>query len=450
MPEPTRREMLRAGATMMAAAAGAAVSTPRAATAARPSTPPSRWDNEYNFGHTILFMDEYHQATMEILGSQGGELDQIGELTSRAASVIRAGGTAWTSMSTGHMPNEEQKETRRGSPRIMKDHRQFGPLKKGDMVFTNFCNREVRAVRDRGVYVVCVTTNYQNNEFRPVGFTDSTHDNPDGLMLKDVSNEILHSHIPYYQGLVHAPEIPEFAVCPSTTTGSGSIHWMLNAEIANKLADPNAPAIDKSAEYLRILTERVARISDHSDRIREVAVTMARRIRDGGRWFVSSIEHTGFQSEMSGVASGAMVVNYGDWEAAKEKNVMLITAISPAHRQEVQLARAKQIEGAYVIGIGPSSVDGDVPPGRLIDVADAGFDNFSIESGGVIRISGQKETICPTSGIVGNVIQQMICAQWCDEMVRRGSVPYFWMGFFQNGGHEYDAGVRPFFELQGF
>merc|ERR1711964_612035 len=100
-------------------------------------------------------MDEYHQATMEILGSQGGELDQIGELTSRAASVIRAGGTAWTSMSTGHMPNEEQKETRRGSPRIMKDHRQFGPLKKGDMVFTNFCNREVRAVRDRGVYVVC-------------------------------------------------------------------------------------------------------------------------------------------------------------------------------------------------------------------------------------------------------------------------------------------------------
>ncbi len=136
---------------------------------------------------------------------------------------------------------------------------------------------------------MCVTTNYQNNEFRPAGFTDSSRDNPDRLMLKDVSNEILHSHIPYYQGLVHAPEIPEFAICPSTTTGSGSIHWMLNAEIANKLADPNAPAVDKSAEYLRILTERVARISDHTDRIREVAVTMARRIRHGGRWFVRSI-----------------------------------------------------------------------------------------------------------------------------------------------------------------
>ena len=450
MPEPTRREMLCAGAITMAASAGAAVATPRAARAACPSTPPSQWDNEYNFGHTILFMQEYHLATMDILGSQGAELDQIGELTSRAASVIRAGGTIWTSMNVGHMPIDEQKETRRGSPRIMKDHRDFGPLKKGDMVFTNFCNRQVQAARDRGVYVVCVTTNYQNNEFRPAGFTESSRDNPDRLMLKDVSNEILHSHIPYYQGLVHAPEIPEFTICPSTTTGSGSIHWMLNAEIANKLADPNAPAVDKSAEYLRILTERVARISDHTDRIREVAVTMARRIRDGGRWFVRSIEHPGFEIEMSGVASGPMIVNHGDWEATKERNVMLIAAISPAHRQEVQLARDKQIEGAYVIGIGPSSVDGDVPPGRLNDVADAGFDNFSPESGGVIRISGQKETICPTSGIVGNVIQQMICAQWCDEMVRRGSVPYFWMGVFQKGGQEYDDGIHPFFLLQGF
>ena len=56
---------------------------------------------------------------------------------------------------------------------------------------------------------------------------------------------------------------------------------------------------------------------------------------------------------------------------------MIITAISPAHVPEMRLAREKQIEGAYVIGVGPGSMDGEVPPGRLIDVADAGFDNFS-------------------------------------------------------------------------
>ena len=143
----------------------------------------------------------------------------------------------WTSMDDGHMPGEEQKASRRGNPGVLRNHKgleaaSFEQLQKGDMVFTNQCNRAVQKARDRGVYVVAVTVNYVDNEFRPAGFTDPNQDN---LMLKDVSNEILHSHVPYYQGLVHAPQIPEFTLCPSTTTGSGALHWMLTAEIANKV-----------------------------------------------------------------------------------------------------------------------------------------------------------------------------------------------------------------------
>ena len=102
------------------------------------------------------------------------------------------------------------------------------------------------------------------------------------------------------------------------------------------------------------------------------------------------------------------------------------------------------------MGIGPRVLDGIRPAGCLIDVADAGFDNFSPESGGVITVQGRDQSICPTSGIVGNVIQQMIVAQWADEMVRRGSIPYFLMDIFQNGGWESNAAMQPFFERQGF
>ncbi len=449
-----RREVIQAGALL----GGTVAAGSWMEVAARPRSADAecRWQREYTFGHTVLFMEEYYQGTLDILGAQSGELDQIGDLTSRAASVIRRGGTVWTSMNLGHMPYYELKDDLRGSPGIMKSHatslgaeRDFDHLQKGDMVFTNRANKAVLAARERGVYVVCVTINYWDNEFRPRGFNHVSHGNPDGLMLKDVSNEILHSHTPYEQGLVHAPEIPEFSICPSSGTGSGSIHWMLNAEIANKLAHSNAQPVDKSAQYLRVLTERVQRTRSHFDRIRETATTMAERIRQGGRWFAKSIEHPGFESEFN-VASGVRVVNWGDWEAAREKNIMLITAISPAYREEVKLALEKQVEGAYVIGIGPASLDGVIPHGRLIDVADAGFDNFSPESGGVIEIAGQSQTICPTSGIVGNVIQQMIIAQWADEMVRRGSVPYFLMGVYRHHGRTYNAAMQPFFEKQGF
>jgi len=459
MSNTSRRNMLKAGAALGASIASGGMLNAKVSDAACPrqscgngSGQTSRWDHEYTWGHKKLFMEEYHDGTMEMLGCLSGEIGQVGDITDRAASVIRNDGTVWQSMAIGHMPGSEQGEKRRGNAGIIKDHQTseegYELLKKGDMLLTGHCNKNVLAARERGVYVVNVTVNYINNEFRPEGFS---HPNGDNLMLKDVSNEILHSHVPYNQGLVYCPEIPEFTLCPSSTTGQGALFWMINAELANKLKNKKAKTVDKSVVYLRELTERVRMIKcTHMDKIRETAVEMARRVRDGGRWHVRSIEHPGFASELSGVASGPMIVNWGDWNAIKEKNVMLINAISPNHPDETKLARDKQLEGAFVIGIGPSSLDGVVPYNRLIDIADVGFDNFSPESGGVIKIKGRKDTICQTSGIVGNVIQQMICAQWTDEMVRRGSIPYYWMGFFQVGGREYDDGVRPFFMIQGF
>ena len=154
-------------------------------------------------------------------------------------------------------------------------------------------------------------------------------------------------------------------------------------------------------------------------------------------------------SELVRVASGPWMPNTGDWNANIFRNVFLVTAISPAYSDEVKLAMEKQVEGAFVIGIGPASMDGVVPPGRLIDVADAGFDNFSPESGGVLNIPGRKDKVCPTSGIAGNIIQQMLCAQWTDEMARRGSIPYFLLGNYR-AGRGFNRMMQPYAEERGY
>lgn len=445
----SRRAVLRRGAALGAGIAAGAVINPDNAEAQLNKTNPysSKWDSEYTWGHTIPFMEEYYNGTMEMLGCLSGEIEQIGELSSRASTIIKEGGTVWSGINVGHMVGTELSENRRGNPGVIKDVKDYEALIPGDMVFTNHCNKAVQAARDRGVYVVAVPVNYVNNEFRPEGFTNPNEDN---LLLADVSNEILHSHVPYFQGLVHAPEIPEITLFPSTTTGSGGIYWMLAAEITNKLHDRKAKKIDKSAEFLRTLTDRVKCTYKYLGRIREAAVVMAKRVKEGGTWFVKSPEHPGLASELHYVECGPMIVNLGDWDKAKDKNIMLINAISPAYPEEMKLALEKQVEGAYVIGVGPSSLDGVVPPGRLIDVADVGFDNFSPESGGVITVKGLDTTICPTSGIVGNVIQQMIGAQWTDEMIRRGVVPYFFKGVSRVAGREYINVMKPFFDERGY
>ena len=61
---------------------------------------------------------------------------------------------------------------------------------------------------------------------------------------------ILHSHTPYTQGLVRAPEIPEFMLCPSSQTGLGALHWMLNAELASRLKTSTAKPGQMGLEYL--------------------------------------------------------------------------------------------------------------------------------------------------------------------------------------------------------
>jgi hypothetical protein len=439
-----RRSMLRRGAVLGAGFVAGAGGSPEGVRAV-PAGETAPGEREYTFGHTILFMDEYHRGTMEILGSISGEIGHIGELADRAVSVIKNGGTVWNSANIGHMPSTEQNEKRRGNPGVMKTYTKmsgtqnqaamgesdFSDLAKGDMIVTCYCNRSLKEARDRGVYVVTVPVNYVNSEFWPKGYVLP---NEDDLLLGDVASEILHGYIPYEQGLVHPPEIPYMAICPSCTTALGSLYWMLSAGIAAKLADPKANASERSAEYLSLLSERIGRIGQaHSAAIRETAVEMTARVRDGGRWFVRSIEHGGLASELVRVASGPWMPNTGDWNAKKTRNVMLISGISPAFPAEVKLALEKQIEGAYVIGIGPATLDGAAQSGKLIDVADAGFDTFSPESGGVIRIPGRKDSICPTSGIAANVVQQMICAQWTDEMCRRGAVPYFLLGNYRKG-----------------
>jgi len=444
LEHPTRRDLLLGSAAVVGSLA-----TARATAPAAPGSR-SKWDHEYDFGHSELFMDQYHEGILEILSKIRGEAELVGELSSRAARVVRNNRTIWTSMNDGHMPHWEQRSDRQGSPGIMKDQASWKPLKAGDMLFTNHCNKQVLAARERGVFVVAVTVSYIDNEFRPAGFTDESHSNPDGLKLKDVSNVILHSHTPYTQGLVRAPEIPEFTLCPSSQTGLGALHWMLNAELASRLKSPGAKPGQVGLQYLDTLVNRIKRIATHRDRIRETAVEMTQRIRRGGRWFVRAAAHKGLVSEMEHVASGAMIVNWGDWSAKPRNNVLLVSTITPNHSKETKAAQKARSEGALVIGIGPKTLDGKTPRDGLFSHCHVTLENFSPESHGVIRIPGRKKPICPTTGLTTNVIQQMLCAQWTDEMVRRGSVPYFFQGGYQQGGSEYNAAMKIHFERQGF
>ena len=60
---------------------------------------------------------------------------------------------------------------------------------------------------------------------------------------------------------------------------------------------------------------------------------------------MQAVAHKGLVSEMEHVASGAMVVNSGDWSAKPKDNVLLVSTIAPENPREAKAARKARSEG---------------------------------------------------------------------------------------------------------
>ncbi|MBI4552458.1 MAG: hypothetical protein HY710_09355 [Candidatus Latescibacteria bacterium] len=406
---------------------------------------------EHTWGHTIPFGEAYYQNAVKLLQDVRGEAKSIAGVSAIAADALRAGRTVYANITAGHMPKYELVNEREGNPALFTfiapnqcPPESFAAMQAGDVLLTNYVGEPVRAARDRGVYVVVVTTYYYSNRHTPPG---KLPPNPHDWMPEDVASRVIDSHIPWSQGLVHAPEIPEMPICPGSSNVTCTIHWMITAEVAHAIATGHAPNGRVGRQYVDLLLERIADVYAHDlDRLNAAAVTIARRIIGGGHYYVRS-RNMGVQSESQGVAQGLMLTNAFDPRPASEggdRDVFLIAAVSPNDPQELAWADEARANGNYLVGIGPSSNDG------LRDRCDVYVDDRCQEPAGVIPIPGRPEPVCPATGILNNLIMYMLTAQFVDEMCRRGAVPYFWMGFYRLGGREYSDIMRPFFLERGY
>ena len=405
---------------------------------------------EHTWGHTLPFGEEYYQNAVKLLREICDDAAIMAEVATKAADAIRAGNAVYANITTGHMPSYELLNDREGNPAQFEftgadtcTPEQFAAMRAGDVLLTNHVSEAVRDARDAGVYVVVFTTCYVNNRDTPPG---KVLPNPNDWFPEDVASRVIDSHIPWHQGLVRAPEIPEMEICPGSANGSCAIHWMITAEVAHSLATDQPPTGIIGSQYVELLLDRLADVhAQDLDYINEIAVVIAKRIIGGGHYYVRS-RNEGIQSEASGVAQGLMMCNAFEPRPASEggdKDVFLIAAVSANDPQDLAWAEEARSNGNYIVGIGPSNSDG------LRDRCDVYFDNRCDETAGVIPIPGQPDKICPATGILNNIIMYVLTAQFVDEMCRRGAVPYFLMGAYRDGS-AYNSVMREFCLERGY
>ena len=436
----SRRNALKSGAVLAAGittGSGAAVRRAHAASVPSP---------EHTWGHTVDFGEQYHTRMMSIMESiRRTEMGLIGDLSSRMADTLKKGGNVWMQAQAGHMGYIEFKEENKGNPHILRSGTtwnggDYDQMKSGDVLMTNYVNEEVRAARDKGVYVVGVPVCYVDNEWAPRGFVSP---NVNDWLLGDVSSIILQSYIPYHQGIVDCPQIPEMKLCPSAANSLNSLYWMFQAEVANKFKNVRAKHIDFSAQYLDTL---LARITDACHKQKDVifgtAATVAKFIGRGSHYHVAS-DHGGVASESNGVAMGPMMTNAFRRDR-KKGDVQLVATIEPDSPKMIETAKDAKDTGMFVVAIAPGNSN------RLRLTADVFIDNLSPEGGGFFTIKGFDEKVSTIGGVMNNWLMWVFTAQFVDEMVRRGWIPWFYIGGYTEGGGDYNNVAKRFFRQQGF
>jgi len=345
----------------------------------------------------------------------------------------------------GHMGRYEFDPRNAGNPGLLEsnsewDDTDYERMRPGDVLVTNYVNEKVRAARDAGVLVVGVPVPYHDSPGAPRGFTKP---NPNGWFLADVSSLILESHIPYTQGIVECPEIPELKLCPSSASPLAALFWMLQAEAAERVQRPGAASALRAEAVLDAILQRTRQaFTAQRDRLFAACPEAARRIGRGAHFHVTS-EHGGVAREATGVASGPMMTN-AFRDRMQKGDVHLLASIEPDAPRILEEARKARGLGMHVVAIAPGSST------RLAELSDVFLDNLSPEGEGLLEIPGFPRKVATLGGAINNILMWIYTAQLVDEMVRRGFVPWFWMGFFQAGGQEYDDAVKPFFLRQGF
>ena len=413
------------------------------------------------------FMDQFYHGALDIIrGIRDTQADVIAQAMEKAYELKRNGGTIYSHVHSGHYAVFAGSRDRPGQPWLLPQpgyrpqKRDFDAMKKGDFLLTSCVDEQTQEVHDRGVYVAGVTCNYYRYNKTP---QDGLIPERMKLAIEDIADIVIDSQVPWNNGLVYTRHIPGLALCPSAGLTQMSVYWSATASLANLVGtDGKGSASEPVRTYLDKLNERFEMIGTDRPKIDCIAGVWADFVlRKGARILVYGHpqdvrpfmgNRNMFVNDSYVCSSGPMITDAYEKKAAelRDSDIVLIGAFTSDNSQEIEAARHAHSAGALTVAFCPYTTDGDASGERLYKEVDYAVNTLGEESAGVLDITGFRRKVCPVSGLSGNLVMWMLIAQWADHMCRRGEVPFFWKGFHENGGREYDNMVHPYFIKRGY
>ena len=185
------------------------------------------------------FWEQYYSETMNIFtGLRDTQTKLIEQEMSTAYDRSKKGGKVYSQITSGHFPTEETALDRIGQPGVFgflargAKEDEYSKLGPNDMIITNTINLNNIEAMKRGIRVVAVTVNYYPFAKTPPKEGYQIEHEGKLLIIEDTANVTIDSQMPWYNGLVLAPQNPNFPVIPGGGMTQAVVYWMAAAEFA--------------------------------------------------------------------------------------------------------------------------------------------------------------------------------------------------------------------------
>jgi hypothetical protein len=404
----------------------------------------------------IPLWKQYYNGSMGIFtGLRDTQAGLIEREMKTALDRIKKGGAIYSQITAGHFPTEETALDRIGNPGVLafleRNAKEdvYNKLDPNDMIITNTINLNNINAMKRGIRVVGVTVNYYPFSETPPEEGYQIEYEGKILHIEDTVNVTVYSQTPWYNGLVRDPNL-NFAIIPGGGFAQAAVYWMTAAELTGlRSLKKRESGSGWAKSYIDKCIEKLLMAGQDRPKFEVVGKKLADLVLRGAKWWVFGASHA-LVSDAVGVANGPRITRPYKADQVKEGDIVLIGAYTSNHPEEIAAARESRNKGAYVLAITPFSTDGDASGERLYKEVDVAFNNYSPESWGVVPVKGRERKICPTTGVIGDIIMWLIVAEWTDVMARRGELPYFYKGFFMKNGREYNNMIKPYYDARGW
>lgn len=402
------------------------------------------------------------------------ELPLLAQAADHGAASLKNKGKLYCIIVGGHMHLAELRQGRAGNPDYLHNWsrhippERFDAAGKGDFILFDYPMPFIRAARDRGAFTVGLRVPYYPNQTTPKGVLamNDIAVNPvfkDVLLPEECASVTLTSHAPFTDGLLYVPEIPAVRALGSSPQGTFNLYWMLTAEIASRHVGGAAMgSTAKAQEFMKILKGRGAKIRANLTLIDTVARFMTEAVAKGARywnfavygsddnaklepWSIMVEENT---NRASGLALSKVLKQEDISQKAKAGDFVFVASETSDEPTNIAGARALKQAGLKVIYIGPKT-DGSTGD-DLSRIADWHIDTFSPEREGVVTIPGMDKKVCPTTGVLYALAQNMVNGQFISHMIQDNMTPLLFMGLHLIGGMAYYNVVEGLFEKRGY